>query len=1087
MRHCLPSAAYAGIVGLLLPATVAAAEPVRFNRDIRPIMSDTCFKCHGPAEQEAGLRLDDRERAIKAADSGATPIVPGNPDESEMVRRILSTDDSERMPPPEANKTLTAEQKELLKRWVAEGAKYEKHWSFEPVQRPALPVVTRAAANNAVDLFIADQLRRTGFQPVQTSSRHAPRAVTGSDGTRSVPATYYADKPTLIRRVAFATTGLPPTPEEVDSYLADSSPDAYEKVVDRYLATPRHGEEMARHWLDVARYGDTHGLHLDNERQMWAYRDWVVESFNNNKPFDQFTIEQVAGDLLPEGTHEQIVGTGFLRCNVTTGEGGSIVEEWVFRNAVDRASTVAEAWLGLTAGCAVCHDHKFDPITAKDFYSLYAFFHSAADPALDGNALLTQPTLKLATPQQSQKLAEFDAKIAARQKEIDAIAAKVAYTDPATIQPPPAATATEDVWLDDDVPPGAKISASPGHPTMFISNAGGQVHSKEKALKRTDKGLAQDVIEGAPPLAIPADGKLFAHVWIDPQDPPKTLMLQYFKGGWNHRAVWGDIDGIDWGTKGNISRMPIGPLPEQGKWVKLEFEAAKVGLNVGDAITGFALTQFGGTVYWDKVGVAGRSDPAADPRHSLLAWWKAAKGKDTAGVPADINKLLKAGPEKKPSADDETKLRTYYVQNVCLDTKPEFEMPLAELAAIKKERDALDQTIPSTFIFKDLETPRESFVMLRGQYNKPGEKVEPNVPAILPPLAKEAAAKRASRLDLARWLVSPENPLTARVTVNRFWQQFLGTGLVKTSFDFGAQGEPPTHPELLDWLAAEFSGQASGEWRVANGDGSPAAAPHSPLATHHSPAWDVKCLVRKLLYSATFRQSSRVTTELIKLDPVNRLYARGPRIRLDAEQVRDNALFVSGLMVGEIGGKGVRPYQPPNIWEPVGFVGSNTRNYVQDHGAALYRRSLYVFFKRTAPPPFMANFDAPNRESFCTLRERSNTPLQALQTLNDVQHFEAARALGQRMMLEGGSSAAERITFAYKVVLSRPPDADELAVVQETLEKHLARYRANPDAAKQAIRAGESPPNSSLAEPELAAYTLVANLILNLDETLTRN
>ena len=1073
----------AAVVSLIAP-TLWAAEPVRFNRDIRPIMADTCFKCHGPARQEAGLRLDNRERALKAADSGATPIVPGNADASELVRRILSADDSERMPPPEANKTLTAEQKELLKRWVAEGAKYEKHWSFEPVRRAELPAVSDASApSNAVDLFIADRLRRTGFQPVQKP----------------------AELPILIRRLAFATTGLPPTPDEVDAFANDASPDAYERMLDRYLATPRHGEEMARHWLDVARYGDTHGLHLDNERQMWAYRDWVVKSFNANKPFDQFTIEQVAGDLLPDATQEQIVGTGFLRCNVTTGEGGSIAEEWVFRNAVDRASTVAEAWLGLTAGCAVCHDHKFDPITAKDFYSLYAFFHSAADPALDGNALLTQPTLKLATSEQTQKLADFDARLAAKQKEIDEIAAKVAYTDPANVQPPPAASETEEVWLDDEIPAGAKIVASPGHPTTFVTASEGQVHSQEKALKRSDKGLAQDVIDGAPPLAIPPEGKLFAHVWIDPQDPPKTLMLQYFKGGWNHRAVWGDHDAIAWGAKGNISRMPIGPLPEAGKWVKLEFDAAKLGFGAGDAVTGFALTQFGGTVYWDKVGVAGRSDPAADPRHSLLAWWKQAKGKDTPNVPADLNGILKAGPPEKPAADQEAKLRTYYLQNVCLDTKPQFEMPLAELAAIKTERDALDQSIPSTFIFKNLDSPLESFVMLRGQYDKRGDKVEPNVPPFLPPLVRNDSAQRASRLDLARWLVSPENPLTARVTVNRFWQQFFGNGLVKTSFDFGVQGVPPSHPELLDWLAAEFAtgsqappgnpltrgSASSGTSERPATSGAPPRQSLGEVSSQAEPgtelAWDTKRLTRLLLCSATFRRSSQVTPELLKLDPENRLYARGPRIRLDAEQVRDNALFVSGLMVGDIGGKGVRPYQPPNIWEPVGFVGSNTRNYVQDHGAALYRRSLYIFFKRTAPPPFMANFDAPNRESFCTRRERSNTPLQALQTLNDVQHFEAARALAERMMLEGGSVPAERIAFAYRTVLSRPPDADELAVVQETLDKHLAKYRVNPDAAKQAIRAGESPPNPSLAELELAAYTLVANLILNLDETLTRN
>jgi len=1029
------------LAAVLLGNALAVAEsapPVLFNRDIRPIMSDSCFKCHGPGTREAGLRLDVRELAVTAADSGATPIVPGKTAESEVVRRVMSDDPDEVMPPPEANKTLSSAQKELIRRWVEQGAPYENHWSFEPPVKTAPPPVVNATfrGNNPIDAFIADRLR--------------------SEELMMSPE---ADRETLIRRAALALTGLPPTPAEVDAFLDDASSEAYDKMVARYLASERFGEEMARHWLDVARYADTHGLHLDNERQMWAYRDWVIRAFNQNLPFDRFTIEQLSGDLLPEASLDQLTATGFIRCNVTTGEGGSIEPEWVYRNAVDRAATAAGAWMGLTAGCCVCHDHKYDPVSIKDFYSLYAFFYSAADPALDGNALLTPPSLKLATAEDKQKLAEFDLQIAAKQKQLDELAAAIDYTDPATVQPPPPADVLEQFWFDDEFPSGSRVSASPGHPTVFVTAEDGRVLAGRKALKRVDKGLAQDVIEGAPPLEILPAASLFAHVWIDPDDPPRTLMLQYFKGGWLHRAVWGDYEAIDWGARNTTERVLIGPLPEPGQWSRLEVEAARVGLKAGDLVTGFALTQFGGTVFWDQIGMAGRSDPAADPRRSLLAWWKQQAGKDTPGAPAELIHVIKAGPDKKPSEEVERKLRDYYLQNVCLDTKPQLETPAQELAAVKRQRDEFDKSVPSTFIFRDLPQPRDSFVMLRGHYNTPGDKVEADVPGVLPPLNKDDPNRRANRLDFARWLVSPEHPLTARVTVNRFWQQFFGVGLVKTSYDFGSQGELPSHPELLDWLAVSF--RESG--------------------------WDVKQLVKQIVTSAAFRQASHVTPELIQRDPENRLIARGPRFRLDAEQLRDNALFVSGLINLQMGGRGVNPYQPPNIWEPVGFVGSNTANYRQDSGPALYRRSIYVFFKRTAPPPFMANFDAPNREAFCTQRDRSNTPLQALQLMNDIQHFEAARALAQRLLSEGGPTPQDRIAYGYRLVLARRPAPEEAAVVQTLLDKQLDRYRQDPAAASQAIRVGESAPQAGVNESELAAYTLVANLLLNLDETVTRN
>ena len=1023
-------------------ATVQAAVPekIGFNAHVRPILSDKCFACHGfdSKKREADLRLDTAEGAYGDQD-GVRAVVPGDLAASELWRRVNSTDKDEVMPPPDSHKTLSDEEKAVLKRWIEQGAPYQKHWGFEAPAGTPPPEIreSKVTIRNPIDAFIAERLQRDGL----TMSPEA-------------------DKETLIRRVAFALTGLPPTPAEVDVFLADNLPDAYEKMVDRYLASPHYGEEMARHWLDVARYADTHGLHLDNERQMWAYRDWVIGAFNRNLPFDKFTVEQLAGDMLPDATRDQLVATGFNRCNVTTSEGGSIDAEFVFRYAVDRASTTMQAWMGLTGGCAVCHDHKFDPITQREFYSFYAFFHSAADPAMDGNALLTQPTMKLDTPEMKSKLQLLDEQIATKQRQMDEQVAAVVYTDPATISPAPPRTDLETVWLDDEFPTGGQTQGGPGHPTTFVTATDGRVFSGQKALKRADDGISQDVFEKATtPLEIPHDGKLFAYVWIDPAKPPKAIMLQYNKGGWNHRAVWGDYDVIPWGSPNTTQRVQIGPLPAAGEWVRLEVPAEKLDLKSGDLLTGFATTQFGGSVFWDKVGVIGVSDPATDPRRSFTAWWKQSTGKNTPGLAADLNEIAKKGPEKVDKPEDEKRLRVHYLQNICTDTKPQFATLTGELAKLRTDREALDKSIPATFIFKDMPTPRESFVMIRGAYDKPGEKVLPDVPAVLPPLKKVDPNARATRLDLANWLVSPEHPLTARVTINRLWQQFFGTGLVKTSFDFGSQGETPSHPELLDWLALNF----------------------------RNSGWDMRGFVRTMLTSATFRQASRVTPEQYARDPENRLYARGPRFRLDAEQVRDNALFVSGLANLEMGGVGVKTYQPPNIWEPVGFVGSNTRSYKQDSGPALYRRSIYSFFKRTAPPPFMTNFDAPNREQFCTRRERSNTPLQALQLMNDVQHVEAARAFAERMLTEGGATSAERIAFAYRTVLSRRADDAELGVVSQELAAHVARYQQDVEAAKKLISHGESKPKAELAPAELAAYTLVANMILNLDETLTRN
>jgi hypothetical protein len=1037
------------------------ADKPQFNRDIRPILSDNCFSCHGidSKKREAKLRLDVEEGAFKANEDGDLPIKPGDLEKSEVWQRIISDDKDEIMPPPKAHKKLTAEQKDTIKRWIEQGAQYQKHWAFvAPVKAP-VPIFS---AQSSVP---SSQSSVPGHAPAEAKliTEHWALSTNPIDAfilqrlqQESLTPSAEADRETLIRRVTFDLTGLPPTPAEVDAFVADKSPDAYDKVVTRLLASPHYGEHMAHYWLDQARYGDTHGLHLDNERSMWPYRDWVIKAYNTNLPFDQFTIDQIAGDLIPNATRDQLIASGFNRCNVTTSEGGSIDAEYVFRYAVDRTSTMANTWLGLTAQCAVCHDHKYDPISQKEYYSFYAFFHSAADPPMDGNKLFTPPVLKLTTPDQEKKLTDFETKIGGVQKQINEALAKVEYTDPATIQPPPPIEEIETVWVDDDFPAGANPQVL-GDATKWITADEGPVFSGKRSLKRTDSGLAQDFYSGgAAPLEIPPGGRLFAYVYLDPANPPKAIMLQFHKGDWLHRAVWGDYDAIGFGKAGTTERVHMGDLPNTGLWTRLEVDVEKLGLKPGDLLTGLAYTQFGGTVYWDKAGITGRKDIASDAAFSQLVWEKKHDGKNTPELAAEINSIFRGVNRKDRNAAQQKQLRDYFIANVYAGAKPTFDPLTQQLNKLKKDRDTLDGTIPATLVMADMPEERESFVMIRGQYDKPGDKVTRNVPAFLPPLAN---ATNPTRLDLARWLVAPENPLTARVTVNRLWQQFFGFGIVKTSADFGSQGEPPTHPELLDWLAVDF--RESG--------------------------WDVKALIRRIVTSSTYRQSSAAAPELWKRDPENRLLARGPRFRLDAEELRDNALYVSGLLKDEIGGKGVKTYQPPNIWEPVGFGGSNTRFYKQDTGDALYRRSIYTFLKRTAPPPFMTTFDAPSREQFCTRRERSDTPLQALQLMNDVQHYEAARAFATRILTEGGDATPARVAWAFQTVVGRHPSDHETLIVWSALEKHLARYQKDPEAAKAAINNGESKPDPKLSEPELAAWTLVANLLLNLDETVTKN
>jgi mono/diheme cytochrome c family protein len=1016
---------------LLAPVGASAAErPVDFNRDIRPILSNTCFTCHGfdDKERKAGLRLDTVDGQREELESGEKAVVPGAPDESALIARVLSDDENLVMPPPGSNKELTPEQRELLVRWVAEGGKFGGHWSFEAPKRPEPPTTPHdALARTPIDRFIFARLAEEKLTP---------------------PAE--ADKTLLLRRATLDLTGLPPTPAEIEAFLADQSPEAYEKAVDRLLASPRYGEHFAREWLDAVRYADTHGLHFDNERSIWPYRDWVIRAFNENKPFDQFTVEQIAGDLLPNATLEQKIATGFGRCNLSTSEGGSIDDEVLVRYAIDRTEATGTVWLGLTVGCAVCHSHKYDPLSQHEFYQLFAYFNGLSDAAMDGNALAPPPSVKVPSAEQKAEIARLDGEIAAAKTQIADAVKKIEYQEPAGAGVAPN-DPHEFVWIEDDLPAGAKPGGD--GPWQFVSEVDRPVFGGQKASYRQAEGTKQHYFTDAEPgLVIGAGDKLFANVYIDPSDPPKTLMLQFNNGNWEHRAFWGD-DLIPFGTTGSAGKQHLGPLPEAGKWVRLEVDAKAVGLEPGAMVRGWAFTQHGGSVYWDTAGIVTRTPQAGQKFESLAAWSLAAKANPQA-LPDAVKAALDVETDKR-SEDQVAAVRSYFLEHAFGGSRDTLAPLHEKVATLEKQKGDIYGQIPDTLVMAEMEKPRDTHLLIRGAYDKKGDKVEPGVPAVLPPLPKDAPA---NRLGLARWIVDPQHPLMARVVVNRYWQHYFGIGLVKTTEDFGAQGEQPSHPELLDWLATEFI----------------------------SSGWDVKHLQKLIVMSHAYRQSSQATPELLARDPENRLLARGPRFRLDAEVVRDAALASSGLLVEKIGGRSVKPYQPDGVWEAVAFLGSNTSEYKADPGEGLYRRSLYTFWKRTSPPASMSTFDAPSRETCTVRRPRTNTPLQALALLNDVQFVEASRKLAERMMTEGGATAESKATAGFRLATARAPRPEELAVLLGAFGQSLSEYVAHKDEANKLLAVGISPKNDQLDPAELAAWTMVANMILNLDETITK-
>ncbi|QDU82213.1 Planctomycete cytochrome C [Polystyrenella longa] len=1028
-----------GILAGLTPlqAEESPPEEVRFNRDIRPILSDTCFTCHGPSNKdvEAGLRFDNQESAFSELESGNRAIVPGNLEESELYQRVASDDEFMVMPPADHHKQLKPEQIDLLKRWIEQGAKWEDHWSFITPKKPEIPQNKQEGwARNDIDHFVLRRLEKEGLAPSAE-----------------------ADKETLIRRVTFDLTGLPPTLTEVDEFLADESPDAYEKVVDRLLNSPHYGEHQGRYWLDAARYGDTHGLHLDNQRSIWPYRDWVIDAFNNNMPFDQFTIEQIGGDLLPEPTLSQKVATGFQRCNVTTSEGGSINEEYIVRYAVDRVETMGTVWLGLTLGCAVCHEHKYDPITQTEFFELFAFYNSLTEKAMDGNAMLPPPAIRVPSADDEKHVAELRALIDKINTEKAQLYKDVSYTDPT-----PDAVATlpemqETVVVDDEAPEDVTLLGAPEKEWHFVEGPDHPVYSGTKSLMRTGSGLSQQYYESdKSPLTIRQGDKFFFHVYLDPESPTEEVMLQVHTttNTWGQRAYWGESK-IDFGKEGTTERMRLGDLPAKGEWVRLEVPAGKIGLKEGDIVDGLAMSQYSGTVYWDKLGLLSYGDFKKEGFDSQRVWEQVElELQDSSTLPADLLAAIKTSPADR-TPELATKISHYYLENFNPTTRAEFEAVKAKIAEKTKALTDYENNIPSTLIMQDMEEPRPAHILIRGEYDQLGDKVERGVPAVLPPLPE---GMPRNRLALAKWLVDPNNPLTARVTVNRYWQQYFGVGLVKTTEDFGSQGEWPSHPELLDWLAVNF---------IESG-------------------WDVKAFQKLVVMSATYQQSSEVTAELHKRDPQNRLMARGPRFRLDAEMIRDNALRIGGLLNEQIGGSSVKPYQPPGLWKVVAYTSSNTSNFTKDEGLALYRRSMYTFWKRTSPPPSMTTFDAPSRETCTVKRERTNTPLQALNLLNDTQFVEAARKFAERILLEGGDSTSNRAGFGYRWATSRFPDEREIAILSELYETNLEEFKNDLTSAEQLLTVGDSLRDESLDQAELAAWTIVANTLLNMDETIVK-
>jgi hypothetical protein len=1028
MSHDLTSLLRLPVLGVILWAsgTSAASDKVQFNRDVRPILSENCFACHGPdsASRKANLRLDQRAAAVEA---GA--ITPGDLEDSELFARIDSHDVKQIMPPPATKKTLTAEQKATLKRWISEGAEYQPHWSLIAPKRPSPPTVKDASwPKGPLDRFVLAELERRGLKPATE-----------------------ADLRTLARRLSLDLTGLPPDPADVEAFVIDKAPNAYEKLVDKYLASPRWGEHRARYWLDAARYADTHGIHFDNYREMWIYRDWVIKAFNQNMPFDRFTVEQLAGDILPNHSLEQQVASGFNRCNITTNEGGAIDEEYQVLYTRDRTETVSQVFLGLTAGCAVCHDHKFDPISQKEFYGLAAFFNNTTQSAMDGNIKDTPPIVFVPSEPDRPRSASLASERDKLRQEIEA-RRKVARTEfdkffnAATPESIAGLIPSEGQKLQfalDSRDATAVPKRGPG-PALELAEAGdfekNQGFSYGAWVRPANGGQTGAILARMDDLHdyrgwdIWLEGnKVGSHIihkW--PEDALKGVSTTPIKAGvWSHVFITYDGSGKAAGLKVYID----------GKVQQKE-------------VTADALRNTIRTPVPFKVGQRHTSSRSLDQTliHDVRIYNRTLRPDEVerlAGTSHAYDLAAKPVPQR-PAAEVDAVFLWWLGAN---DT-PSKGL-LAKLDSLGQEEAAIKTRGTVAHVMNEKAQPAMAFLLYRGDYDKRKDQLKAETPAALPPMPSDLPR---NRLGLAQWLLRPENPLTARVTVNRFWQELFGTGIVRTTGDFGVTGELPSDAELLDWLAVEF--RESG--------------------------WDIKKFYKELVMSATYRQSEATTHEKLEKDPGNRFFSRGPRFRMDAEMVRDYALASSGLLVDRIGGPSVKPYQPDGVWEAVAMIGSNTRDYKRDSGANLYRRSLYTFWKRAAPPASMDIFNAPAREVCAVRRERTNTPLQALVTLNDPQFVEAAKVLAEHTLREGGSTEDARIDFLARRLLARTLRPAEAVIVKASLADLAKHYKTHADDAKKLIGVGEYKVDAKLDAPTLASWTMLANELMNLDEVLNK-
>ncbi len=998
-------------------ASLAAASQVEFNRDIRPILSDKCYTCHGPdsANRKSALRFDTEAGSKVELRNHRHAIVAGDPEHSELYLRIRSGDKAYRMPPAYlGHDKLTAREIDLVRQWIEQGARWEKHWSFLPPKRLDPPAVRDSAwVKNPIDAFVLARLEQEGLRPSPEAGRSA-----------------------LIRRVTLDLTGLPPTPAEVDAFVQDRSANAYEKVVDRLLASPRYAERMAMRWLDAARYADTNGYQTDGERSMWRWRDWVIDAFRRNMPFDEFTVEQIAGDLLPHATLDQVIATGFNRNHRTSGEGGIVPEEFRVEYVAERTDTTSTVWLGLTMGCARCHDHKYDPISQKDFYRLFAYFNNVPEKGLVYNFGNEEPYVKAPTPDQQARLAGLDRKAAQAADRYTALAPKLAKA--------------QHKW--------EKRLAKGGTVDWTVTE--GLLVDRDRKEELDGKRF----VDGGDTAKFNYLDPFTLAAWITPTAPDGAILTRtedYFESeGYGLYLVkgklrlhiikrWTDIglrveteEPVEMNRRQHVIATYDGYRKSEGVKLYIDGKPRKLKVLFDDLNYPFGVK--------DHLRIGGGGGLRFRGEIEGVRVYRIALSPEQAAVLplAETVTQIAAIPPESRTAAQRDKLAFCFLDRFA---PSRIRQAHAEMLAAQAERKKFYESIQTVMVMRENPVRRDTFVLKRGAYDNPGEKVEPGVPAFLPPLHKDWPN---NRLGLARWLVDPSNPLTARVTVNRFWQMYFGVGLVKTVEDFGSQGEQPLHQDVLDWLATEF------------------------MAT----GWNIKAIQKAIVMSATYRQASRVTPELLQKDPENRLLARGPRFRLPAEMIRDQALAVSGLLVEHVGGPSVKPYQPPGLWQEL----AGGKGYQPDHGPGLYRRSLYTYWRRTVAPPSMVIFDSPNRET-CTVREiRTNTPLQALDLMNDIAYVEAARSLAARMLAEGGETPEERIAWAWRVALARPPRPPEVQVALAALRQFQDFYTRDHEAALQFLSEGEAPRNPKLDTGELASYTGIASLILNLDETVTK-